>query len=451
MRPADISVMRKSLWCLLVVLSAGCLPSLAYAAVTPSRAEFSRNAGGAGLSLVFPAPVKYKVFSLRDPNRLVVDLDGVDSGPSLDRLVSGMANSDPDIARVRVGHPAAEQTRIVFDFKRDVPKVETAVAPEGNGGQRLLLKWLSSGVKVAQATPVVSDAGRSSAADPKSKDVPQWTVSATPQVTFGPYSKSSIRSSFTTAGGLVDARYLERGGVAVGATHTTLRYSNGTPTLEQNAGFLSARVSYAPDRLPGNLTMRADLHQVNNSDPSNETNRVHVFAPQLSYLSFDKMQYFDLGYAYSSYGDSDIGNPSLKVRQLTPTVGLGLNQGADWVQLRLYDIRFPDSVRTQNKSATDALEAKWTHYMTQQRWLPEQVQVSALAGSRLYAVDGDTATVYNLADIQKGGVGVGAQWKLAPSVQLQLNGGYNRYESLIGGVSTTYSGSHLYTGVNAQW
>lgn len=438
---------------LLIVLSAGCLPSLAYSAVTPLRAEFLRSSGLAGVSLHFPSPVKYKVFALREPNRLVVDLDGVVGGPSLDRLVSGMSAGDPEIAQVRVGHPAADQTRIVFDFKGEVPKVETTAEPNGNGGQRLLLKWASSGAKMAQAAPAAAAAGRSSAADPKakSKAAGEWTLRATPQLVYGRYSKSAVRDSFTTAGGTFDAQYGDRGGFAVGATHTRLTYSDLTPALEQNAGYLSGRASFTPDRLPGTLTARADIHRVNNTDPSNETNQVRVVAPQLSFLSTDKAQYFDLGYAYSRYGESSLGKDSLAVRQWTPTVGFALNQGADWLQLRLYDISFQSSARTQDRSGTDALEGKWTHNMTQQRWVPEQIQFSALVGRRLYAVDSDTALVYNLADMQTGAMGVGARWKVAPSVQLQLNGGYSRYESQAGGLTTNYSGSHVYTGINAQW
>jgi hypothetical protein len=441
----------KTGWGWLAIFSASLLSSFACAGVAPSRAELSRKADVAGVSLDFPAPVKYKVFSLREPNRIVIDLDGVDNGPSLDRLVSGISTGDPDIARVRVGHPAFEQTRIVLDFKGAVPKVETVAQAVANGGQRLTLTWLSSGKKLAQAAPVVSDTVTASASEPAAKSGSAWRLRASPLMTFGSYSQSSIRKNFLTSGVMVDAQYLERGGVAVAATHTTLNYSNGSAALAQNTGFVSGRMNFTPDRLPGTLTVRGDIHQISNNDPTNETNRVSVIAPQLSYLNFDKTQYFDLGYAYSSYGDSNVGNPSLSVKQLTPTVGFALNQGADWLQFRLYDIRFAESARTQNKSATDALEAKWTHYMTQQRWMPEQVQASALVGSRLYAVDSDAASVYNLADMQKGSVGVGAQWKVAPSVQLQLNGGYSRYEALVGGVSTTYSGSHLYTGVNAQW
>jgi hypothetical protein len=324
-----------------------------------------------------------------------------------------------------------------------------------NGGQRLLLKWLSSGTKVAQAAAVVTDAlpqaSSKPAGVPAEKPVQEWTYSLTPQLVYGAYRNSPTRSRFMTTGAAFDAQYLERGGIALGATHTDLKYKGGTPKLRQNSLFLSARANYVPDGLPGSLTFRGDIHQIGNNDPTNETNKVRAFAPQLSYLSFDKSQYFDLGYAYSRYGGSNAGNPSLNVRQLTPTVGFAFNQGADWLQVRLYDIRFTSSVRTQNKSGTDAVEAKWTHFMAPHSFIPEKIQISALVGERLYAVDGDAATVFNLADLQRGGAAATAQWTLAPRLTLQLNGGYNRYQAMSAGLTTSYSATHVYTGINAEW
>lgn len=296
-----------------------------------------------------------------------------------------------------------------------------------------------------------ADAGTDAAPARNAEKFSEWTVNLTPQLSYGTYSNSSVRDYFATAGAVLDAKYLERGGFTVAASHTRLKYTNGTPTLSQDAGFLSGRINFTPDRLPGTLTLRGDIHLVGNTDATNETDEVRVFAPQVSFLNFDRSKYFDLGYAYSRYGDSNIGNPSLDVHQFTPTIGFALNQGADWVQLRLYDIHFSSSARTQNNSGTDALEAKWTHFMAPQPWVPEQIHASALIGRRLYAVDGDAANVYNLTDLQKGSVGIGAQWKLAPSAHLQLDGGYNRYQSQTAGISTNYSGSYIYTGLNWEF
>lgn len=278
-----------------------------------------------------------------------------------------------------------------------------------------------------------------------------WTYNLTPQAVYGSYSNSPVRNKFSAAGVYFDAQYLERGGIAVGAARTDLSYKNGTPALRQNSVFTSGRLNFPSDALAGTLTLRGDIHQVDNNDATNETGRVRVVSPQISYLSFDKSRYFDLGYAFSRYGDSNAGNPALRVRQLTPTVGFAFNNGADWLQIRLYDIRFDRSVRTQNKSGTDAVEVKWTHFMSQRGWVPEKLQLTGLVGRRMYAVDHDSASVFNLADLQRGGIAATAQWKLAPGLALQVNTGHHRYESVTGGTGTSYSATHIYTGLNVQW
>lgn len=279
-----------------------------------------------------------------------------------------------------------------------------------------------------------------------------WAFKLTPQVIYGSYKKAPIRDSVSSIGAFAAAQYLEKGGVSIGATHTDLRRLLRLPVLRQDNYFLSGHVNYAPASLPGKLTFRMDAHHATNSDITNETNGVRVIAPQLSFIDSGKTRYFDLGYARSRYGDSNIGYGSLSVNQWTPTLGFGLNNGSDWVQLRVYDIRVSNPARAQNLSGTDALEGKWTHYLAPGNGMPEQIQIGALVGKRIYAVDGDSAGLYNLADVQRGGISAGAQWKIAPHAKLLVTGGYDRYEtpSWWGG-STIYSKSYIYSAISAQW
>lgn len=309
----------------------------------------------------------------------------------------------------------------------------------------------TTGINVCRVTLVVAALTMCATAQ-AADNASEWTMKITPQFTYGPYSGAPTRDSMTSTGIYADAQYLERGGITVGAIHTDLKMKQDLPTLRQNGGYLSGRLNFTPDFLPGRITVRADVHQANNNDVTNETDHVSVFAPQVSFLSFDKTKYVDLGYAHSSYGDSNIGNGSLTVTQWTPTVGFGFNQGADWLQVRLYDERISNELRALNKSSTDAVEAKWTHYFLASKGLiPEQVQLGALIGERIYAVDGDSAVLYNLSDMQRGGVLAGAQWKIASNLHLLINGGYDRYETQSTGVSTKYNGEYIYTGISAQW
>lgn len=306
------------------------------------------------------------------------------------------------------------------------------------------------------AVPILSNVSLASDIDGLTHDgkfIVDWTFNLTPQWTYGAYQNSPVRSSFQDTGVVFSARHQDRSGIAAGITHTDLRFKTSIPTLRQDAFYFSGHFKYMPeaDVLPGSLTLRGDVHQVNNNDATNETNQVFAIGPQIAYLGHGKSEYFDLGYTHTRYGKSHLGNPSLNVRQWTPTAGFGFNQGEDWVQLRIYGIRFDSSARTRNLSGTHALEAKWMHYLKQGGRAPDQVQVSALLGKRMYAIDGDAAVVFNIPDLQKGSLSAMAQWQVTSGMRWLLSGGYSRYETLAGGASTVYSASSLYTGLNVQW
>ena len=103
---------------------------------------------------------------------------------------------------------------------------------------------------------------------------------------------------------------------------------------------------------------------------------------------------------------------------------------------------------------TDAVEIKLTHYFSSPSpWIPSWVTAGGLAGNRMYAVDSDTALVYNLADEQKGGGFVAAQWKLSTQYKATLSSGYDVYETRDYGTGNryTYSGANVFLGVTAQW
>ena len=504
-----------------VVLSLFCYP-LAYGVTSVSNAEFSVEAEHRLLRLELSAKTQYKVFTLTNPDRLVVDLERVDKQSLKEILATKKLSAE--VSGFRIGTPFAGTTRLVLDLNKAIMQMHESEQPGKHGKKQLLVQWEMPTTTLPAANPVskisvtpqapvavlpeikksrsnvaVEDistnrsasqplmaanavtvsppqhAAAASAAPadsrpvqaPVSKPVPDaraigatqemsalptpnvWSIRATPQVSRTAYRSSPLRDNATSVGINADVQYLERGGVALGATHTVLNMKLGAPALKQNAGFISGQFNFTPDLLPGRLSVRADLHRANNNDATNETNGVSALIPQLSFLSYDKKQYLDVGYALSHYGDSKVGNGNLTVTQWTPTVGFGLNQGADWLQFRAYDIHFSNVLRSQNKSSTRAVDAKWIHYFQLPGgWTPEQMQLGALFGKRLYAVDSNPAGLYNLADMQNGGASLGAQWRLAANTHLLFHGSYDRYINTAG---TTYSGAAVYFGISSLW
>ena len=65
-------------------------------------------------------------FIVKDPERLVVDIEGLELNPALKSLVAKIQSNDPYIKQVRVGQNRPNVVRLVFDLKEKVtPQVFT--------------------------------------------------------------------------------------------------------------------------------------------------------------------------------------------------------------------------------------------------------------------------------------------------------------------------------------
>jgi N-acetylmuramoyl-L-alanine amidase len=76
---------------------------------------------------------------LQGPDRLVVDLDGLDLDQALRDLVSKIAPNDPQISAVRVGQFRPHVVRLVFDLKGSVKPQVFSLPPVGTYRYRLVL------------------------------------------------------------------------------------------------------------------------------------------------------------------------------------------------------------------------------------------------------------------------------------------------------------------------
>ncbi|MEW6319004.1 MAG: AMIN domain-containing protein, partial [Pseudomonadota bacterium] len=69
---------------------------------------------------------------IKDPDRLMVDIDGLELNPTLRELVAKIAPNDPYIRQVRVGQNRPSVVRLVFDLKESVnPQVFTLLPIAG--------------------------------------------------------------------------------------------------------------------------------------------------------------------------------------------------------------------------------------------------------------------------------------------------------------------------------
>lgn len=89
-------------------------------------------------------------FIVKDPERLVVDIEGLELNPTLKGLVAKIQSGDPYIKQVRVGQNRPNVVRLVFDLKEEVTPQLFTLAPAGSYKHRLIFDLYP----VKQADPI---------------------------------------------------------------------------------------------------------------------------------------------------------------------------------------------------------------------------------------------------------------------------------------------------------
>jgi N-acetylmuramoyl-L-alanine amidase len=91
------------------------------------------------VTLESKSEIKFQVFTVKDPERLVLDLEGVEYGPGLADLNGKVAAGDPYIDKLRVGRNRPGVVRVVIDLKAEVKPQVFTLKPVGEYGYRLVL------------------------------------------------------------------------------------------------------------------------------------------------------------------------------------------------------------------------------------------------------------------------------------------------------------------------
>ena len=124
---------RNSLVALALFLGAACVQAQVVSTrIWPAR-DYTR------VTLETKAEVKFQLFSVKDPERLVLDLEGVEFSPALADLHGKVATGDPYIDKLRVGRNRPGVVRLVIDLKAEVKPQVFTLKPVGEYGHRLVL------------------------------------------------------------------------------------------------------------------------------------------------------------------------------------------------------------------------------------------------------------------------------------------------------------------------
>ncbi len=81
----------------------------------------------------------YKYFSLKNPERLVLDLEDVEPEGVLQEMAAKVTPLDPQVASIRVGRNRPGVTRVVVELKVEIRPQVFALKPMGEYGHRLVL------------------------------------------------------------------------------------------------------------------------------------------------------------------------------------------------------------------------------------------------------------------------------------------------------------------------
>jgi N-acetylmuramoyl-L-alanine amidase len=77
-------------------------------------------------------------FIVKDPERMVVDIEGLELNPTLKGLVAKIQSNDPYIKQVRVGQNRPNVVRLVFDLKEEITPQVFTLPPAGSYKHRLI-------------------------------------------------------------------------------------------------------------------------------------------------------------------------------------------------------------------------------------------------------------------------------------------------------------------------
>lgn len=91
------------------------------------------------VAIEYDAPLKYSQFLVKNPDRLVVDLEGVEFNGVLDSLSRKVAPDDPNIRLLRAGRFKPGVVRLVMELKNEVRPQVFVLPPVGEYGYRLVL------------------------------------------------------------------------------------------------------------------------------------------------------------------------------------------------------------------------------------------------------------------------------------------------------------------------
>jgi N-acetylmuramoyl-L-alanine amidase len=125
-----------ALWALLLL----CLmPALSDAAVAILAVRVWPAPEYTRVTIESAKPIEYTLFTAKNPDRLVLDLEDVDLNAQLEGLPARVGTSDPYIQQVRIGRNRPGVVRLVLELRGEINPQAFSLKPVGEYAHRLVL------------------------------------------------------------------------------------------------------------------------------------------------------------------------------------------------------------------------------------------------------------------------------------------------------------------------
>jgi len=120
-------------------------------------ANLQQHGNQVQLELLVDQQIKYRVFTLDNPFRVVIDMDDVAISPTLKALPPQLDAQHPYLSKIRIAPFTEHTTRLVFDIKSEIKPLVTDMNA-GSSQQRLAISIAPAigNVEPAVATPVLT-------------------------------------------------------------------------------------------------------------------------------------------------------------------------------------------------------------------------------------------------------------------------------------------------------
>jgi N-acetylmuramoyl-L-alanine amidase len=142
---------------------AAAMPTVLGVRVWPA-ADYTR------ITLEHDQPIRFSHLLLKDPHRMVVDLEGVEFNSVLGSLPDKIAETDPYIKLIRAGRNRPGVVRLVIELKSEVKPQLFTLNPVGEYGHRLVLDLYPTEEGDPLMALLSGDEKRPKAPEPERKD-----------------------------------------------------------------------------------------------------------------------------------------------------------------------------------------------------------------------------------------------------------------------------------------